>query len=102
LVVSHGNHQLGNIYDDAGDLERALYHYNQDIHYDELAGNQYGAGQTRFNIALMLAQNNRLSDALLYARAALRNFESYQGRAKADEDDAKELIAAIEKAMKGG
>lgn len=100
LAVTH--HQLGNIYDDAGDLERALYHYNQDIHYDELAGNQYGAGQTRFNIALMLAQNNRLSDALLYARAALRNFESYQGRAKADEDDAKELIAAIEKAMKGG
>jgi len=35
---------------------------------------------------------------LLYARAALRNFESYEGRAKQDEDDAKGLIARIEEA----
>jgi hypothetical protein len=98
LAIDHN--QLGLIYYYAGDLERTLYHYNQDIHYDELAGNQYGAGQTRGNIAVVLAQNGRLSDALLYARAALRNFESYGGRAKQNEDDAKELIAAIEEAMK--
>jgi hypothetical protein len=49
----------------------------------------------------MLSQNGRLSDALLYARAALRNFESYGGRAKDKEDQTKGLIAAIEEAMKG-
>jgi tetratricopeptide (TPR) repeat protein len=99
LAVAHN--QLGNIYNDAGDLERALYHWNQDIHYDELAGNQYGAGQTRFNIALMLAHNNRFTDALLYARAALRNFEPYGQGAAQDVAKTNRLIGMIEQAMKG-
>jgi tetratricopeptide (TPR) repeat protein len=97
LAVTHN--QLGVIYKNAGNLEKALYHYNQDIYYDEVAGNIYGAGQTRFNIALMLFQNGRTSDALLYARAALRNFESYGGRAKDMEDRAKGLIGEIEGKM---
>ena len=50
-------------------------------------------------MAIALAQNGRLSDALLYARTALRNFESYEGRAKQDEDNAKGLIAEIEQAI---
>ncbi|HXG24454.1 MAG TPA: hypothetical protein VNJ09_07875, partial [Chthonomonadales bacterium] len=100
LAVTHN--QLGNIYAQAGNVERAIYHWNQDIHYDELAGNQFGAGQTRFNIALLLAEDGRLSDALLYARAALRNFESYEGRAKDREDRTKELIAEIERGMEAG
>jgi len=99
LAVVHN--QLGNIYNDAGDLERALHHYNQDIHYDELAGNQYGAGQTRFNVAVTLANAGRLPDAMLYARAALRNFEPYCQGAAQDIQDAQGLIAAIEQAMKG-
>ena len=99
LAVAHN--QLGNVYYDAGDLERALYHYNQDIHYDELAGNQYGAGITRRNIAIALAQNGRLSDALLYARAALRNFEPYGQGAAQNIQDAQGLIAEIDQAMKG-
>lgn len=94
LAIDHN--QLGNIYYDVGDLEQALYHYNQDIHYDEMAGNQYGAGITRRNVAIVLAQNSLLSDALLYARAALRNFESYGGRAKEDEEETKKLITIIE------
>ena len=64
------------------------------------AGNFYAAGTTRFNLAIVLANNGRLSDALLYARAALRNFESYGGRAKDMEDKTKGLIAEIEEAMK--
>ena len=99
LAVTHN--QLGNIYNDAGDLERALKHYNQVSSLQEMAGNIYEAGETRFNIAIMLRQNGRLSDALLYARAALRNFESYGGRAKDMEDKTKGLIAKIEEAMKG-
>jgi tetratricopeptide (TPR) repeat protein len=98
LAVTHN--QLGLIYNDAGDLERALEHYNKSVQYKEAAGNIYAAGNTRFNIALMFFQNGRLTDALLYARAALRNFESYGGRAKDMEDDAKGLIEWIEKRMK--
>ena len=97
LAIDHN--QLGIIYKNAGDLEHALEHYNQCIHYDEVAGNFYGAGQDRFNVAIALYQNGRLSDAMLYARAALRNFESYRGRAKDQEDDTKGLIAAIEEAI---
>jgi hypothetical protein len=40
-------------------------------------------------------------DALLYARAALHNFESYGGRAKDQEDKTKGLIAQIEKLLEG-
>ncbi len=98
LAVVHN--QLGNIYDDAGDLERALVHYNQGIHFAEIGSNLYEAGRYRFNIAITLANNGRLSDALLYARAALRNFESYEGRAKDMEDQTKEVIEWIEGEMK--
>ena len=48
----------------------------------------------------MLSQNGRHSAALLYARAALRNFESYGGRAKDQQDKTKGLIGEIEKRMK--
>jgi hypothetical protein len=100
LAVTH--HQLGSIYGDAGDLERALYHYNQSIHYKEMAGNIYGAGQTRFNIALALARAGRFDDALLYARAARRNFEPYGQGAAEMMQRTEGLIAWIEQAMRGG
>jgi len=57
-------------------------------------GNRFGAGQTRFNIALMLA-TDRPADALLFAQAALADFESYGGRAEADAADARALIARL-------
>ena len=100
LAVTHN--QLGNIYDDAGDLERALHHYNESIRYNETAGNFYCAGSTRFNVALALAQRGRFDEALLYARAALRNFESYAGRAAEDEQKTRGLIEGIEGARRGG
>ena len=98
LAVTHN--QLGSIYGDVGDMERAIDHYNKSIQYKEMAGDIYAAGTTRFNIAIDLTNNGRLSNALLYARAALRNFESYGGRTKDMEDRAKGLIGEIEAAMK--
>ena len=98
LAVDHN--QLGNTYSDAGDLERALKHYNQSIHFAETDASFYEAGRYRYNVALALANNGRLSNALLYARAALRNFESYEGRAKDHEDRTKGLIEWIEGKMK--
>ncbi len=94
LAVTHN--QLGNIYDDAGDLERALFHYREDIRYDEMAGNLYGAGQTRYNVAVTLKDAGRLEDALLYAQAALRNFETFGDRAAEEIQKTQRLIGRIE------
>jgi tetratricopeptide (TPR) repeat protein len=98
LAVTHN--QLGNVYDDAGDLERALRHWRESIRYEEAQGNQYGAGQTRFNVALTLANAGRLADALDYAQAALRDFEPYGAGAAADIEDTQRLIADIQAAMR--
>lgn len=79
LAMIHS--QLGGIYGEAGDLDRALLHWRESIRYYEVEGDLYHAAKTRSNIAtsLMLA-HRRLSDfadAAEYARAALRNFETY-------------------------
>jgi tetratricopeptide (TPR) repeat protein len=95
LAVAH--HQLGVIYNNAGDLERALHHYNEGIRYFETAGDFYHAGQNRFNVAVALTQRGRFEEALLYACAALRNFESYEGRAAEDEQKTRELMEEIER-----
>jgi tetratricopeptide (TPR) repeat protein len=69
------HNQLGNIHSDDGDIPRALAHYQQSLHHDEARGDTFGAGRARFNIALLLGKNGRAGDALLYARAALANFQ---------------------------
>jgi tetratricopeptide (TPR) repeat protein len=95
--VTHN--QLGNIYDDAGNLGRALYHYQQDIRYCELARDIYGAGQTRFNVAVTLLAADRLPDARAYAEAALINFQSFGDRAADQIQETEILIARLDKAM---
>ena len=88
--------QLGAIYGDAGDLERAVAHYRDAIRSQEKQGNVYGASVTRFNVALDLAGAGRPQDALEYARAALRGFESY-GESAADRiQRTRQLIERIE------
>jgi tetratricopeptide (TPR) repeat protein len=94
LTVVHG--MLGNIYGDTNDLDRALVHYRESIRLKEVAGNIYGAGITRRNVAIDLANAGRLNDALLYAQAALRNFATYGDRAAVDIQDTQRLIAQIE------
>ncbi|MFL6262791.1 MAG: tetratricopeptide repeat protein [Thermoanaerobaculia bacterium] len=89
------HNQLGAIYGDARNLDRAVQHYREAVQLDEQAGNLYGAAQTRFNVAIALLKANRREDALEYAEAALRGFESYGERAAADIEDTRRLIAAI-------
>ncbi len=48
----------------------------------------------------ILAQVGRLADAREYAHAALRNFQSYGGRAADMERKTEGLIAEIERAMR--
>jgi len=99
LAVTH--HQLGNIYGDAGDIDRALHHYREAIRYREAAGDLYGTASTQFNVALALAQAGRLADALEYAEAARRNFETFGDRAQADLQKTWQLIAQIQADLAG-
>jgi tetratricopeptide (TPR) repeat protein len=99
LAVTHN--QLGEIYRMANDLDRALPHYREAIRYDEMQGNAFGAGGTRYNVALALGGAGRLVDALAYARAALRNYQSYGQRAADRVERARRLIAQIEGEMRG-
>ena len=87
------HNELGNIYDAAGDTRQALHHYQQAIAHHEARGNTYGAGQTRYNIALLLERAGRPGDALHYARAALHDFERTGPGATHDAANARELIA---------
>jgi len=94
LAVTHN--QIGNIYNDVGDLDHSLLHYRECIRCDEAAGNTYGAAQTRFNVAIALGNAGRQADALAYAREALRNFETYGEGAAEEIGRTRRLIEAIE------
>jgi tetratricopeptide (TPR) repeat protein len=98
LAVAHN--QIGNICRSAGDLDRAFLNYRETIRYEEAQGNLYGAANTRFNIALVLAQASRFDEALLYAQTALSNFETFGDRAAVDIQDAQQLIRLIEQSLK--
>jgi hypothetical protein len=76
----------------------------------ERTGDRYGAGCTRFDMAVMYLQaaqrettEPRQRELLLcaqaYAKAALRDYQHYHGRATADEAEAQRLLAAIVQAL---
>ena len=94
LAIRH--HQLGNIYYWVGDTRQALRHYQQSIAHEEARGNTYGAGQARFNIALLLAADGRRADALLYAHAALSDFENVGPGAAQMAAQTRDLITRLE------
>jgi tetratricopeptide (TPR) repeat protein len=84
--------------DDARDFDRASPHYREAIRYWEGSGDYYNAANARFNVTFGLLQAGRLSDAAEYARAALRNFETYGQGAAADIQDTQQLLKRIEQA----
>jgi tetratricopeptide (TPR) repeat protein len=96
LAVAHN--QLGGIYDNAGDLDRALLHYRESIRYNDSAGDLYGAAGTRYNVALALMDAGRLADAREYAGAALRNYQTYGASAQKEIQDTLDLLSRIDKA----
>jgi tetratricopeptide (TPR) repeat protein len=89
-------HQLGIISRQAGDTRQALRHFQQAIKHHEARDDMYRAGETRGNIALALAGDGRVSDALLYARAALGNFQQAGPGAANHADRVRQLIAELE------
>jgi tetratricopeptide (TPR) repeat protein len=93
LGVTHN--VLGAIYTEAGDFDSALPHYREAIQRLEQAGALFNASVTRFNVATGFFNTGRRADALDYAEAALRVFESY-GMGAADMiERTRGLIAAI-------
>ena len=96
LAVTHN--QLGAIYRNAGDIDRALPHYREAIRYFEGAGDLYHAAGTRFNVALALSDSGRVADAREYARAALRNFETYGAGAAEMIQRTQQLLARLDAA----
>jgi len=96
MAVVHN--QLGNIYFGAGDLDRALHHFNESIRLEEAAGDPYGAATTRYNVAVTLAGAGRLDDARQYAEAAVRGFQTYGAGAAQDVQKTLDLISDIAKA----
>ena len=78
------------------DTGQALRHYQRSIQHKEARGDIYKAGGTRYNIAILLAADDRPSDALHYARAALDNFRQVGIGAAADAAQVERLIADLE------
>jgi tetratricopeptide (TPR) repeat protein len=92
------HNQLGNIYSEAGDIDRVLQHYRKAIRYKEQTGDLFGAGQTRYNVTLALHGAGRPDDARAYAKAALANFQTFGERATTEIQATKSLITKIDKA----
>jgi tetratricopeptide (TPR) repeat protein len=93
------HNMLGNIYDDTGDIDRALHHYRQSIQYADKAGEIFLAGGRRFNVAVTLADADRLTDARAYAEAALTNYRTFGDRAADLIQRTEGLIAKIGEAI---
>lgn len=93
LAVTHK--QIGAVYADARDLDRALPHFRQAIQLEEMQADLYDAALIRFSVAVHLLGAERRADALQYAEAALRGFESYGERAAEGLEGARGLIALI-------
>ena len=91
--------QLGNIHSANAEVPRAVGHYQQSIRHAETRGDTYGAGATRCNIALLLAENGRADEALHYARAALANFQQVGPGAAAVAGQAEALIKELERIL---
>jgi tetratricopeptide (TPR) repeat protein len=104
------HNQLGVLYQEVGQTERAREHFEKRVQLAEQTGNHFPAGQTRFNMALMYLesagqdsaparQRALLDRAQAYAQAALRDFQHYQGRAAQDEAKVQRLLARIAQAI---
>jgi tetratricopeptide (TPR) repeat protein len=92
------NNQLGIVYSEAGDTRRGLHYFQQSIKFKEARGDIYGAGQTRYNIALLLQDDGRPGDALHFARAAQHDLERIGPGAAQFAARTRDLITELEQA----
>ncbi len=97
---------LGSLYAEVNKLEEAREQYEFCIHYAEMAEDRFSAGHVRRNIALMYGAASRREEmhsrrkgllvrAQAYARAALRDFQYFQGRAAGEEAEVQDVLERI-------
>ncbi len=79
----------------SGYTGQALRHYQRSIQHEEARGNIFEAGETRYNVALLLRDDGRISEALHYARAALDNYRHAGPGAAPHAVEAEQLIAQL-------
>jgi hypothetical protein len=96
------HNQLGNIYGDASQIDQAIAHHREAIRYFEQAGSLYYAAATRHNVAIYLTVESRLEEALLFARAALCNFERFGPSAAQEVERIQKLVTQIEISSREG
>jgi tetratricopeptide (TPR) repeat protein len=96
------HHHLGVLYGEGGEFDAAVRHFQEAVRYDEQQGDRHGAGVSRQHVADALLQLGRFGDALLWAQAALRDFQAYGDRAAGQIAQVQQLIAEIEQARTGG
>ena len=94
--------RIGNIYGEAHEVASALHHYQQSIHHYETAGSRYDAAMTRYNAAVALAHHERFDDALPWAQAALRDYQTLGNPAAAEMAETQELIGLVTQAQQAG
>jgi tetratricopeptide (TPR) repeat protein len=99
LAVSHN--ELGHIYQLLGDIERALTHFREAIRYHESGGDNYGAAQARYNLALAMAQSKRFQNAREYALAARDGFAPFGPAAAEKVQKAQRFIDWIDDVIAG-
>ena len=87
--------RLGDIYSAGGDAELGLSHYMDSLRYAEALGDLYDAAIARSNIAITLMNGGRFPDALEYAYAAIRNYETFGDRTTDERRKLERLIAEI-------
>jgi tetratricopeptide (TPR) repeat protein len=97
--IASCHNMLGLLLDLTGDLDRAIAHWHQGIRRFDEAGDRFNAGKARRNVAAALAARRRFANAFEYARAALRDLESYGDGAADQVELTRRLIAQIEAVM---
>jgi len=100
LAVQHN--ALGEIYRQGHQLDQGLHHFREAIRYFEVSQAHWNAATARYNVAITLTRARRYADALAYADAALRGFQTFGDRAADMIQQTQELIEEIREDIQGG
>lgn len=98
LMLIH--HLLGNIWDDTGNIDRALKHYRQAILIGDTRGEWYDGALLCREVARCFFKADRLQDALEYANESLRKLQKVGPGARNAMITSQQLIDAIKKSSK--
>ena len=94
------HNQLAVIFDETGDPLKAQEQLRRSIRYEEAIGDVLAVAKARHNMALAIGNSRRFSDALLWAKHALSDYQQLGERASKDAAEVSRLIAEIEELVK--